>query len=209
MKKKIIPIAIAIAVTALFVLPGLAFGAGGGGNNGTPSPPPTNPPCDSDGHNNQPPPYGGPNKNSHSCGATGNATGNATGHATGTSSTTSTGSSSTTSTGSSSTTSTGSSSTTSTGSSSTTTSGAVKNLCDWNVTVGGNTVIPNSDIPGAIGVHVDLPPDPASHTTGSLIHACLGVGSVVNPLPHPCPTGTAPIEAQTDQASFLLLCVLL
>ena len=185
MKKKIFPIAIAIAVTALFVLPGLAFGAGGGGNNGTPSPPPTNPPCDSDGHNNQPPPYGGPNKNSHSCGATGNATGNATGHATGTSSTTST------------------------GSSSTTTSGAVKNLCDWNVTVGGNTVIPNSDIPGAIGVHVDLPPDPASHTTGSLIHACLGVGSVVNPLPHPCPTGTAPIEAQTDQKSFLLLCVLL
>jgi len=45
MKKKIFPIAVAIAVTAMFVLPGLAFGAGGGGNNGTPSPPPTNPPC--------------------------------------------------------------------------------------------------------------------------------------------------------------------
>jgi len=85
----------------------------------------------------------------------------------------------------------------------------VKNLCDWNVTLGGMTVIPGSDVPGVVGVHVDLPPDPAAHTTGSLIHACLGVGSVVDPGAHPCPTGTAPIEAQTDQASFLLLCVLL
>jgi len=220
MKKKILPIAIALAVTALFILPGLAFGSGGGGGNGTPSPPPTNPPCDSDGHNNQPPPYGGPNQNSGSCDhGTGNATGGSTGNACPPSShnpggdpncghgSTSTGSTSTgsTSTGS---TSTGSTSTGST-STTTTTGGAPLNECHWDVTLGGMTVIPGSDIPGALGLHVDLPPDAAGHTTGSLVHACVGVGSVVNPTPTPCPTGTAPIEAQTDQASYVLLCVLL
>ncbi|MFY9585828.1 MAG: hypothetical protein WAT66_00075 [Actinomycetota bacterium] len=77
-KAKWFPILVAVVATALFVLPGLAFGGGGGGNNGTPSPPPSNPPCDADGHGGSPPPYGGPNKNSGSCdngGSTGNTGG--------------------------------------------------------------------------------------------------------------------------------------
>ena len=40
---------VAIVVTALFVLPGMALGKRGGGN-GTPNPPPSNPPCNSDNH---------------------------------------------------------------------------------------------------------------------------------------------------------------
>jgi hypothetical protein len=82
-KRKWFPILIAVVATALFILPGLAFGGGGGGNNGTPSPPPSNPPCDADGHNGSPPPYAGPNKNSGSCdhgtsGSTGEGTTNGT-----------------------------------------------------------------------------------------------------------------------------------
>jgi hypothetical protein len=226
MKKKIFPIAVALAVTALFILPGLAFGSGGGGGNGTPSPPPTNPPCDSDGHNNQPPPYGGPNPNSGSCdngtgtatgGSTGGSTGNACpptsqnpggdpdcGHGTtgGTTGGTTTGDT----TGG---TTTGGTTTGGTTTGGTTTGGATLNECHWDVTLGGMTVIPDSEIPGALGLHVDLPPDAAGHTTGSLVHGCVGVGSVVNPVPTPCPTGTAPVEVQTDQASYVLLCVLL
>src|SRR5437763_13176811 len=156
-----------LAVTSLFVLPGLAFGKGGGHGRGTPSPPPSNPPCDSDGHNGQPPPYGGPNTHSLLCklqrttgnatgNATGNGTGNGTGHATGNATTGGTTGGGTTG-----------------GATTGATTGAVKNLCDWNVTIGGNTIIPNSDIPGVVGVHVDLPPDPATHTTGSLVHGCV------------------------------------
>ena len=53
MKRKILTVLVAIAATAMFVIPGIAIGkngGGGGGGNGTPSPPPSNPPCDSDGH---------------------------------------------------------------------------------------------------------------------------------------------------------------
>jgi len=236
MKKKIFPIAVALAVTALFILPGLAFGSGGGGGNGTPSPPPTNPPCDSDGHNNQPPPYGGPNQNSGSCdhgtgnatgGSTGGATGNATGNACpptsqnpggdpncghGTTGGTTGGGTTGGGTTGGGTTGGGTTGGGTTGGGTTggaTTGGATLNECHWDITLGGMTVVPGSDIPGVLGVHVDLPPDAAGHTTGSLVHACVGVGSVVNPTPTPCPTGTAPVEVQTDQASFVLLCVLL
>jgi hypothetical protein len=204
MRKKIFPVLVALAVTSLFILPGLAFGKGGGGHGGggTPSPPPSNPPCDSDHHNGLPPPYGGPNINSLMChlrgGGTGNATGNATGNGTGNSTTggATTGGATT-------------GATTGGATTGTTTGGATLNECHWDVTIGGMTVIPDSEVPGVIGAHVDLPPDAAGHTTGSLVHGCLGVGSVVNPTPTPCPTGTAPIEAQTDQASYVLLCILL
>jgi hypothetical protein len=198
MKKRLFPIAIAIAVTALFVLPGLAFGGGGGGGKGTPSPPPSNPPCDSDGHNNQPPPYGGPNKNSGSCDHGHQTTGNpTTGNPTTGNPTTGNPTTGNPTTG---------NPTTGTA----TTGGATLNQCEWNVTLGGMTIIPGSDVPNVVGVHVDVPPDPATHTTGSLAHACVGVGSVVTPSGGGrCPAGTAPIEVQTDQSSFVLVCALL
>jgi hypothetical protein len=208
MKKKIFPIAVALAVSAMFILPGLAFGKGGG----TPNPPPSNPPCDSDGHNGLAPPYGGPFLNSHLCKhGTGNATGNATGGSTGNSTgnacppnsknpngtppdcghgTTGTTTGGTTTTG-------------------TTTGGATLNECTWDVSLGGTTIISDSEVPGLVGVHAEIPPDPTTHTPSSLVHGCLGVGSVVNPTPTPCPTGTAPIELQTDESSYVLLCVLL
>jgi hypothetical protein len=54
-RKQLLTVLVAVLVTALFVIPGVAFGKkGGGGGNGTPSPPPSNPPCDADGHLLQP-----------------------------------------------------------------------------------------------------------------------------------------------------------
>src|SRR5213594_1815199 len=51
-RKRYMTVLVAVLVTALFVVPGIAFSKGGkgGGGNGTQSPPPTNPPCDSDHH---------------------------------------------------------------------------------------------------------------------------------------------------------------
>jgi hypothetical protein len=50
-RKRYMTVLVAVLVTALFVVPGIAFSKGGGGKgNGTPSPPPSNPPCDSDHH---------------------------------------------------------------------------------------------------------------------------------------------------------------
>jgi hypothetical protein len=210
MRKKILSVFVALAVTSLFILPGLAFGkgGGGGGGGGTPSPPPSNPPCDADHHNGLPPPYGGPFINSLTChlkgGGTGNATGNATGNSTGQG--TGNGTTGGTTTGG---TTTGGTTTGGTTTGGTTTGGGALNECHWDITLGGTTVVSDSEIPGVLGLHVDLPPDAAGHTTGSLVHGCVGVGSVVNPTPTPCPTGTAPVEVQTDQASYVLLCVLL
>jgi hypothetical protein len=226
MRKRFLPVVIALAVSAMFILPGLAFGAGG---NGTPNPPPSNPPCDADGHDGLAPPYGGPNLNSGSCdNGTGTATGDATGNACppdshnpdgtppdcghGTSSTSTTGSSSTSTTGTSSTSTTGSSSTSTTGSTSTSTTGGAANDCTWNITIAGTEILSGTSVDGLIGVHADIVPDPAIHPGApiGLVHACLGVGSIVSgPSGPPCPTGTVPIEVQTDQASYLLLCVLL
>jgi hypothetical protein len=206
MRKKILSVFVAVAVTSLFILPGLAFGkgGGGGGGGGTPSPPPSNPPCDADHHNGLPPPYGGPLINSLTChlkgGGTGNATGNSTGQGTGNGTTGGTTTGGTT---------TGGTTTGGTTTGGTTTGGGALNECHWDITLGGTTVVSDSEIPGVLGLHVDLPPDAAGHTTGSLVHGCVGVGSVVNPTPTPCPTGTAPIEVQTDQASYVLLCILL
>ena len=217
MRKKIFPVLVALAVTSLFILPGLAFGKGGGGHGGgTPSPPPSNPPCDSDHHNGLPPPYGGPLLNSLTChlkgGGTGNSTGNSTGNTTGNGTGNTTGNGTGNTTGGTGGATTGGATTGATTGGATTgatTGGATLNECHWDVTLGGTTVISDSEIPGVLGLHVDLPPDAVGHTTGSLVHACVGVGSVVNPVPTPCPTGTAPIEVQTDQASYVLLCVLL
>jgi hypothetical protein len=224
MRKRLIPTIIALGVTLLFLLPGLALGKGNSGHgNGTPSPPPSNPPCDSDGHNGQPPPYGGPNLHSLTCKlqrGTGNGTGNGTtgnacppaspgfpaipppgcGHG----STSTTGSSSTT---------TGSSSTTTT-TAGETTSGA-GDECTWDINLGqGALVIPGTAVEGLIGIHVDLPAGTDLHPNPTppigLIHACVGLGSVVGPdSGGTCPNGTVPIEAQPDDTSGLLLCVLL
>jgi hypothetical protein len=203
MKRKILTVSVFLAVTTAFILPGLAFGKGHGGNGGgTPSPPPSNPPCDSDHHNGQPPPYGGPMMHTLLCKlqrGTVNATGNATGKATTGQATTGQATTGQATTGQA-----------TTGQATTGTTTGATNVCDWNVVLGGMTVIPGSVVPGVLGVHVDLPPDPTLHSTGQLIHACVGVGSVATPPAGPsCPTGTAPIDVQTDQSSFVLLCVLL
>jgi len=208
MRKKVLPAAIAVVVSLMFLVPGFAFGekGGGGGGKGTPSPPPSNPPCDSDGHNGQPPPYGGPNLNSLMCKVThttglGGTTGNACppnsqnpdgtppdcGHGS-----TSTSSSSTTTT--------------------TTTGGGGGNDCTWTVSIAGNQILDGVEIDGLLGVHADVILDPATHPGApiGLLHACLGLGSIVTPAGGgQCPTGTTPIEAQTDQSSYVLLCALL
>src|SRR2546426_3881233 len=79
MRKKYVTVLVAVLATALFVVPGLAFGnkgGGGGGGNGTPSPPPTNPPCDSDNHLVKLPPGIGIQKKCGGNGGTTNGTGN-------------------------------------------------------------------------------------------------------------------------------------
>jgi hypothetical protein len=59
-RKKHLTILAAVLATAMFVVPGIAFGGGGhghgggGGGNGTVSPPPSNPPCDADHHSLMP-----------------------------------------------------------------------------------------------------------------------------------------------------------
>jgi hypothetical protein len=224
MRKKIFPIAIAVAVSALFILPGIASGEG----RGTPSPPPSNPPCDSDAHNGQPPPYNGPNQNSGSCdNGTGTATGDGTGGATG--GTTSNacppnsqnpdgtppdcGHATTGGTTGGETTGNPTTGNPTTGNPTTgaTTGGAV-NECTWSIVLGGNTVTDAAFAEGVLGVHLEVPPDEATHSEAPIgvAHACLGIGSIVTPDGGgQCPTGTQPIEAQTDQASYLLLCALL
>jgi hypothetical protein len=224
MRKKIFPIAVALAVSAMFIVPGIAFGSGGG----TPSPPPSNPPCDADGHGGSPPPYAGPNLNSGSCdngtgsatgGTTGDDTGSATGDACppnshnpdGTPPDCGHGTTGTT-TGDTTGTTTGDTTTTTGDTTTTTTTGGAINQCTWDVTIAGTEVLPDTFVEGAIGVHADVAPDAVEHPDApiGLVHACLGIGSIVVPEGGgQCPTGTVPIEAQTDQASFLLLCVLL
>jgi hypothetical protein len=51
MSKKLFPITIAMAIAAMFVIPGALAG-----NHGTQNPPPTNPPCDSNEHGGTKPP---------------------------------------------------------------------------------------------------------------------------------------------------------
>jgi hypothetical protein len=214
MRKKMLPAAIAVVVSLMFLVPGFAFGGGKGGGKGTPSPPPSNPPCDADGHNGQPPPYGGPNINSLMCKlghlTTGNATGNACppdsqnpdgtppdcGHGTTGNPTTGNPTTGNPTTGN-------------------PTTGGGGDVCTWAINLGnGALVIPGTSIDGAIGLHADVPADISTHPNPTppvgLVHACVGLGSAVTPVAGAaCPTGTVPIEAQPDDTSGLLLCVLL
>ncbi len=83
MKKKYLALFVAIAATALFIIPGMALGKKGSGGNGTPSPPPSNPPCDSDNHLVKLPGGLGINKKCAGGSSTGNGTnGGSTGHPT-------------------------------------------------------------------------------------------------------------------------------
>jgi hypothetical protein len=187
--KKVFPLLVAMAVTALFLLPGLALGDSPNGANGDDDRkcPPASP-------RGNPPPEDPPRKCGHPDSSTSETATSETATSETATSETATSETATSETATSET------ATSETATSETATSGGVE--CEGFVHIADNEVIADSAplIDGVLGIHVDLLPANASV---NLARACVGLGSVAA-LGVDC---AGPIAVEPDESSGLFICV--